>query len=331
MFIPQISLKEELDKKLNHIDIYSFYLNKKITKLPISFNSPLRKDDNPSFGLFVKNNKVLWKDFTLNEGGDVYKLIQKLYGLNFYKVLIKIKKDLIDNKQVKTQNNISLIENIRNIYIQPYFYKPDNIPQSYYDYWNQYKVITPKILINNNVKAIKYAFINYSMNYKYKDDNIIIGYNWKYKNKIYHKLYFPLTSNKKFMSDFRGVSRYLIHNLNRINKIANYIIITKSVKDNMVFEGLGYNAISIQNEGIIIPDKIIEYLNIYYKRIYVFYDNDYDKQKNWGQLAAKKLISEHPHLLNRKIDGRYKVTDISDFIKKYDKEKTINILKQLIK
>ncbi len=328
MYVPnQKSLIDEIDE-LGHINIYSYYIGKKIISLPISFKSPLRKDEHPSFGLFMKNNKVLWKDFTLNKGGDVYKFVQELYGLNFYQAIRKIRKDLILNTPDKSFTNIKLVETNRKVYLQPYYFK--NPPQSYYDYWDKYKVITKDILYKNNVQAIKYAFMNYSLKLEYSDSNPIIGYSWKRRGKIYHKIYQPCNEKQKFISDFRGTSRYLVHNLNRIDKCTDNIIITKSVKDSMVFEGLNYNAISIQNEGISIPKEIMEYLNTYYKKIYLFYDNDFNKNENWGQKAAKKLVKTYPYLINCKIDGRHRVTDISDFIKKYDKQKTIKLLKNLI-
>lgn len=330
-FTQNKSLKEEIEDTITDIDIYSFYINKNITRLPIAFNSPLRKDKHASFGLTLsRNNKVRWKDFTLNEGGDVYSFVQRLFGLSFYEALLKIKNDIINSKNVKFDKNIKVLNNTSSIYLQPYYYKEDSVPKSFYDYWNRYKIITKNILAANHVKAVKYLFKNYSLYLKYNDTNPIIGYTWNYKNKIYHKIYQPLNKEQRFISDFRGVSRYLIHNLNKIDKSAKYLIITKSVKDNMVLEGLNYNSISIQNEGVSIPPEIMTWLRSLYKNIYLLYDNDYNKSENWGQKAAKKTVYEYPFLINKKIDGRYKVTDISDFIEKYDVDKTKEVLKQLI-
>lgn len=140
----------------------------------------------------------------------------------------------------------------------------------------------------------------------------------------------PYSKSKRFISDFRGSSRYLLHNLNDIDKSVNYIIISKSVKDAMVLQAFGYNVTSVQNEGISIPTSIIKYLQSLYKYIYVFYDNDYNKSKNWGQIDAKELIKQYPFIKNIVIDGRYKVTDISEFICKYDEHKTKELLNKLI-
>ena len=98
----------------------------------------------------------------------------------------------------------------------------------------------------------------------------------------------------------------------------------------MVLEGLKFNAINTQNEGIQIPKEIIDYLLQYYTNIYLLYDNDYDKSKNWGQLAAKTVIKQYPFIKNIKIDGRYKCTDVSEFIKKYDENKSKQYLNSLI-
>lgn len=176
MFSPTKSTKSIIEDELNEIDIYSYYIGKNITAIPIAFSSPLRKDDTPSFGLYMANNKIRWKDFTLNKTGDIYSLVQELFGLNFYKALDKIKNDLVDTKDVSFNKNIKIIQTNRELYLQPYYYIDESIPQSYYDYWNQYKVITIPILKKNNVQCVKYAFINHTLTHEYTNKNPIIGY-----------------------------------------------------------------------------------------------------------------------------------------------------------
>ena len=51
MYVPKKSLKQIVDEEINVIDIYSYYVGTNIKQLPISYKSPLRQDDHPSFGI----------------------------------------------------------------------------------------------------------------------------------------------------------------------------------------------------------------------------------------------------------------------------------------
>ncbi len=336
-----INIKDEIESKLSSLDIYQHYIDIKITKIPFKTISPFRKEEkNPSFGLYRNNNnKILWKDFTLNDSGDVYSFVMKLHNVSFIKALWLIKDTLLHHNittlpstQYVTDKNNIVNQESSSVLITPYYYNDDDIPSSYYKYWDKYKVITKKILFKNNVSCAKYIYFNNSLYCNYKSDDIIIVYKWKRKNKekIYYKIYKPMSKTNKWLSNFRGSSKWLVHGLNDMDISQHYIIITKSVKDKMVLEGLGFNAISVQNEGISIPLEIINYLRSLYSYIFVLYDNDYNKSKNWGQLFAKKLIITYSDLINIKIDGRYRCTDISEYIEKYNIIESKRMIQKLI-
>lgn len=336
MFTPYIDIQDEILERLDELDIYQYYLNKSIRRVPFKCNSPFREEQHPSFGLFYNNSRILWRDFTLQETGNVFSFIMKMYGINYYEALHKIKTEMIENKitsNIETKRYNVIKENTESsIDLLFYYFKDNEIPNSYWKYWNNYKVITKEILQKNHVKCPKYVYLNNKLIATYKDDDILIRYIWKRKGieKHYYKLYRPMNKADKWISNFRGASKWLIHGLNTINKEVDYIIITKSVKDKMVLEGLGFNAINIQNEGITIPREIIEYLKKFYTRFFLLYDNDYNKPKNWGQLAAKKLIKEYSFIKNIKIDGRYQSSDISEYIFKYDEFQSKQLIERLL-
>lgn len=331
------NIKEEILHKIDVIDIYSFYLKKNIKQIPFKCKSPLRTEQNPSFSLYIYNNTIFWKDFTLGVSGDVFKLISKMFDINYNESVYKIYQEMIKNNFLLNERKIynvhkSIKISNSSIEITPFIFK-NKIPQSYFDYWEQYKVITKNILKKNNVFAVKYVMLNDTIYARYKNNDIIILYKEKRKNnnKIYRKIYRPFNKEKKWLSNYRGDSKWLIHGLSNINKTVNYIIITKSNKDKMVLEGLGYNSVNVQNEGISIPKEIINYLKSLYEYIYIFYDNDFNKSKNWGQIAAKKQKQIYPCFSNIMIPSKYECTDISEFINRYDIEKTSNLLQKLIK
>ena len=70
-------------------DILAYYFN--INSLPCVINSPLRKDEKPSFGLFCNSDyKVRYYDYATRESGDIYDLISKIYHLTLKKTISKI-------------------------------------------------------------------------------------------------------------------------------------------------------------------------------------------------------------------------------------------------
>jgi hypothetical protein len=63
------------------------------------------------------------------------------------------------------------------------------------------------------------------------------------------------------------------------------------------------------------PPKIIEELQMRFKNIYLFYDNDYDKEENPGQKMARRIMVDYSLKNNIVIPDKYKAKDISDLVK----------------
>ena len=62
---------EFLKRELPDVEVALKYLN--ITRYPTLVNSPLRKDDKPSFSIFLTEDKsVMFKDFATGESGNIY-------------------------------------------------------------------------------------------------------------------------------------------------------------------------------------------------------------------------------------------------------------------
>ncbi len=59
-------------------------------------------------------------------------------------------------------------------------------------------------------------------------------------------------------------------------------------------------------------------------------DNDFGKQKNWGQIAAKKLLDEYPFMINIVIPEETGCKDFSDLVSKYGSDKASSILRTII-
>ena len=78
-----------------------------------------------------------------------------------------------------------------------------------------------------------------------------------------------------------------------------------------------------------VKNHVFDELNDRFEDIYIFYDNDFDKEENWGQLFAQKF-KESFKVFEILIDDKYECKDYSDFIKKYGQINAKKLIKSQI-
>ena len=95
---------EEIVRKYGEVTILEHYVPN-IKKLPCLISCPYRKDKNPSFGLKMIEDHIIFKDFATGESGGLLSLIKNITG--------KTKKDIIReySNNVST-SNICIPKNI---------------------------------------------------------------------------------------------------------------------------------------------------------------------------------------------------------------------------
>jgi len=152
------------------------------------------------------------------------------------------------------------------------------------DYWTGRKDTFQKNSIHNPA-------INLCIAYYFPDSN-------------HTKLYFP----EKDRNDFKWYSNCDINDIFGKYKLDFYanqtdsIIITKSQKDRLVLDyHLGYASIAVQNEGSIIPEVYINYLEEHFKNIYILFDND-----DTGRTASLKIQSLFKNAEILQLEEEYK-------------------------
>ena len=84
--------KNAIEERLSHYQIYKYYYPAlEIGRVVIS---PLRKEQNASFGIFKANNgKLKFNDLANQDSGDVFEFVQTLFTLSFNDALHKINQD----------------------------------------------------------------------------------------------------------------------------------------------------------------------------------------------------------------------------------------------
>src|SRR4030042_4809079 len=313
-----------LEKILSIIDeyhIYSYYIGSPV-KINGPMSSPFRKDNNPSWSLFrSKRNEIMYKDFATGETGNVVKFVQKMFTLSYHKALDKIWDDLILTKKIKQRK--PRVESEPKDPCKKIGIKRKNFTKTDDEYWSQYD-IDRETLKKFNVYPIESFWVNgLQQQFTYSKNSPIYAYKVFDKFKIYR----PYANNRQ--DKWRNnCGKYDIQGFEQLSKRGELLIITKALKDVMVLFSLGYSAIAPQSENSSIPRVVIEDLKTRLKKIIILFDND-----EGGILGATKLSEKYNILkvfISKHYNDIYRIKDVSDHCKEFGKEKTIELVKELI-
>lgn len=297
---PELNLTlDYILSKVTEYDIYEAYIGK--FKIGMIYNSPFRKDRNPSFGCYYSRSskQLMFKDHGTGECGNVIKFVSLFTGITNYADILK---DIVsrlkitnDTKLVSSKQNITPTETVIGVVRQD-FTKTDT------DYWSQFN-ISLQTLKKFGVSSIKYYLCNGIVKGIYKDDNPMYAY------KVYNhfKIYRPL--GDKYTKWRNNLTELDIQGYKQLPKEGDVLFITKSMKDVMCFYEMGIPAISPSSESTFIPNKVLEQLKKRFKRIIILFDRDP------AGIKYSRKMSKQTGLEAMFIHKKFKAKDISDAIK----------------
>ena len=287
--------------KVSEYDIYSHYIGD--FKVGMIYNSPFRKDKNPSFGVFYskKNNKLLFKDHGTGECGDIIKFVSLYTNLtNYNNILNNIVDTLKITKRTKLSNGTTYIpqeDTVIGVVRQPFTQKD-------IEFWDSFG-IRKQTLTKYNVNSIKYYLCNGYVKGIYKDENPMYAY------KVFNnfKIYRPY--GDKYTKWRNNLTATDVQGLEQLPAKGDILFITKALKDVMCLHEMGYNAISPSSESTFIPEDILDALKKRFKRIIILFDRDVAGVHNSRKFSLKYGLEVM--LVNKK----YMCKDISDAVKKH--------------
>lgn len=93
----------------------------------------------------------------------------------------------------------------------------------------------------------------------------------------------------------------------------------------MLLYEFGITAIAPNSENLFVTDKQFAKLKSKFSKIVLFYDNDLPGIKNMN-----KIHKQYPELTTVFIPRKYAAKDISDFRKKYGKNKTQELINEAL-
>lgn len=301
--------------KVTEYDIYAKYIGQ--FKVGMIYNSPFRKDKNPSFGIYYskRTKQLLFKDHGTGECGNVIKFVSLFTGKTEYNDILS---DIVDNLNIT--NNTKLVSSKQ--YIPPTETVIGVVRQEFTDvdinYWKQFN-ISINTLKKFNVNSIKYYLCNGIVKGTYKRENPMYAY------KVYNnfKIYRPLAD--KYTKWRNNLTDYDIQGYEQLPQKGNILFITKSMKDVMCLHEMGYPAVSPSSESTFLPKDVLEQLKTRFKRIIILFDRD-----TAGVKRSRKL-SRETGLEAMFINKKFKAKDVSDAVKANSFEEIKNWLNETIK
>lgn len=301
--------------KVTEYDIYAKYIGQ--FKVGMIYNSPFRKDKNPSFGIYYskRTKQLLFKDHGTGECGNIIKFVSLFTGKTEYNDILS---DIVDKLNIT--NNTKLVSSKQ--YIPPTETVIGVVRQEFTDvdinYWKQFN-ISINTLKKFNVNSIKYYLCNGIVKGTYKRENPMYAY------KVYNnfKIYRPLAD--KYTKWRNNLTDYDIQGYEQLPQKDDILFITKSMKDVMCLHEMGYPAVSPSSESTFLPKDVLEQLKARFKRIIILFDRD-----TAGVKRSRKL-SRETGLEAMFINKKFKAKDVSDAVKANSFEEIKNWLDETIK
>ena len=296
---------DDILDKVSDYSIWKFYYPElEVNELT---NSPLRKDRNPSFSVFMssKYNRLLFKDFATQDRGDVFVFLTKYLNLKYNEVINKIVVDFGLTDWYFVPEGVVKAAHTPVIYDQEYVNKLVKESAKLevkvrdwnkYDiqYWNKYGV-SLDTLVKYGVLPISYIFLN---DFIITADKLAYAYTEFKDGVVRFKTYQPYSDKLKWISN---LVEGTLSGWRQLDATGELLIIPSSLKDGMCLHDLGYtNILAPQTEGYIHKEHIINHLKNRFTNIYTFYDNDragiMAAEKTYNLYGIKSLFTDNPLL-----------------------------------
>jgi hypothetical protein len=311
--IKKQNLKNLIETRLSDDELFTYYFGK--FKLGQCYSSPLRKDKNPSAGIYLaQNHRLRYKDLGNGDNFSIYDFVGKMYNIDYKDVLKKIVSDFnlaeinFNAEIVKSKDDSEIISIPKKIH-----FLPRAISDSDVAYWKAFG-INP-LMLNNNyypIYSISRCWINGTSIRIPKD---YLTYAIFYKKSNHSKICFTGENKRnKWKSNVNNLVDIQNHwNVDPKNSLPKLLVITKSMKECLFFMQRGIHAISNNSESAYFHPDYIRHLKKYCKTIISNYDEDEAGMKMSNYLYNQYNIQ--PEFIRRVFYNDKYVKDITDLYK----------------
>lgn len=321
--------KEMIFSNVSEYQIFRFYC-KNFIDVNKLFCSDLRCDKTPSCSIKAFPKGLFYKDFGTGERYDCFSYV-KMYmkvkfneDLNFQETLRVIANDL---GVIKKLDNKKIIPSLNYIGLPDKLDRYSTIIRIKKREWRDYDIYWDKYCLNRdilnfyNVVPITDYWIsinNEELVNVYTESINDLAYSYEHGNGMRKILRPNAEKSKKWTSN---IPRHIFSGWNQLDQQSDILIVTKSLKDCMVFRLFGLNAISPQSEMMFLNENQFELLSLRFKDIIINYDNDETGISNMTKFSKKFGIK-----IFQIPDG---IKDISDYISLNGYDKTKQLLTKI--
>ena len=305
--------------RISDYDIYRYEIGN--FTINHAFCNPLRKDNNPSFVIYMnESGQLRHKDFADSSySGSGIEFVQQKYGLSIGDAMKKIAKNFglleQDNKiykEVLSTYTKPVMDIKRYTFIQ---INPRKWEERDADYWKQFG-ITVDELKNEKVYPLKELFINRKRE-QFPQSELVYAYQYESGFKIY----FPQREKGERWKS--NIKTSIVENIKILQELdPAVVLITKSKKDRLVLSRYFPYVMNVQNESrSCFTPEFVEMLKG--RDVWINYDSDEAGVKNCTNITSEfgyKYINVPKNYLP--------VKDFADLYKEHGEEEVINVLKQ---
>lgn len=310
--------KAEILSCVREEDIIS-YIFPEITSIPCIIHSPFRRDENPSFSIYMsKEGHIRYKDFANNDRGTLLDLCCRLWNCSLNKALEKISQLSVYKNGIAvykssirtfTHKSICHTSDLQ-VVVRPW--------HDYdYEYWASYGIDSWWVRHYAEIYPISYKIIIKKVNgkeekYIFPADKYAYCYVERKEGGLQLKVYQPYnTKGYKWSSK---MDSSVIGLWSKLPPTGNKVIICSSLKDALcVACQLHIPTLCLQGEGYTMSTTAINELKRRFNHVYVSFDTDSPGLADGERLCKDTgFINVVPDLKEYK--------DYSDFFHKYGKE-----------
>lgn len=320
--------------KVSEVELAAMYIPS-LKEIPDVINSPLRKDEHPSFRVYSPDGtKVRYYDYATGESGGIVDFIMRLFNCSFSEALAHIDRDVAQYRK----GNLNIQASCSNSKIVIKADRPDytirtqmrDWEKSDFEYWASYGVPKEWVL-HADIYPISYIFIVSETGYikTVKADPLAFTFVERKDGKVTEKVYQPF--NKDGMKWRSGHDSSVWDLWTKLPKKGKYVIITSSRKDALcIWAQCGIPAVSLQSETTNIKPQVMEELKSRFEKVFILYDNDFKKDKNHGRIEGTKIANLF-NIEQIEIPEQYDAKDPSDLYHKYGHETVQKLINNLIR
>jgi hypothetical protein len=310
--------------RVTELDIFSYYCGN-FKEIGVKFCSPIREDSHPSVTITMYNGKLLYKDYGHPEHSmDCFGFIMYSFKCNFFESLCIVDNDFrLGLAHIKSASEFTKgymgFRSSRVVKPKPVvIIKKRSRPWMKKDaeFWSKY-LISKKTLRTFGVCPITHYWINTN---RFSCD---LSYAYKIGTKF--KIYSPY-EEIKWISN---TTKQHIQGYKQLPQKGDLCVITSSLKDVMCLFEMGIPAIALQSEMQMPEAKTIKELQERFKKVVLFYDNDFTNPGNPGQTMAAKICKEYYPMSNIYLPEDYGCKDLSDYIAKFGRTEGLKTIIQI--